>query len=138
VIVDRDNNSASGENAEDENLTPAWAKTEDQSEREVEKAALDMFQSNEEPRRGLEPLRIDLIEDRFEYLSGRKLVKEEWISPQLQMALTELHLILRLTVSREDKEKPIQPQTAERRNSNRSRALVRSLGGIKPRKQFAG
>ena len=97
VIVDRDNNSASGENAEDENLTPAWAKTEDQSEREVEKAALDMFQSNEEPRRGLEPLRIDLIEDRFEYLSGRKLVKEEWISPQLQIALTELHLILRLT-----------------------------------------
>ena len=97
MIVDRDNNSASGENAEDENLTPAWAKTEDQSEREVEKAALDMFQSNEEPRRGLEPLRIDLIEDRFEYLSGRKLVKEEWISPQLQIALTELHLILRLT-----------------------------------------
>ena len=79
VIVDRDNNSAPGENAEDENLTPAWAKTEDQSEREVEKAALDMFQSNEEPRRGLEPLRIDLIEDRFEYLSGRKLVKEEKI-----------------------------------------------------------
>jgi hypothetical protein len=79
VIVDRDNNSASGENAEDENLTPAWAKTQDQSEREVEKAALDMFQSNEEPRRGLEPLRIDLIEDRFEYLSGRKLVKEEKI-----------------------------------------------------------
>ena len=38
-----------------------------------------MFQSNEEPRRGLEPLRIDLIEDRFEYLSGRKLVKEEKI-----------------------------------------------------------
>jgi hypothetical protein len=34
VIVDRDNNSAPGENADDENLTPAWAKTEDKSERE--------------------------------------------------------------------------------------------------------
>src|SRR5208337_4186953 len=54
----------------------------------MEKAALDMFQSNEEPRRGLEPLRIDMIEDRFEYLSGRKLVKS-----QLQIALTELHLV---------------------------------------------
>ena len=32
-----------------------------------------MFRSNEEPRRGLEPLRIDLIEDRFEYLSGKTL-----------------------------------------------------------------
>ena len=60
-------------------MTPCRVKTEGQSEREVEKAALDLFQSNEEPRRGLEPLRIDLIEDRFEYLSRRKLVKEEKI-----------------------------------------------------------
>ena len=75
VIVDRDNNSAPGENAEDEDLVPAWVKAE-KSEGEVETAP-DMFQSNEEPRRGLEPLKIDLIEDRFEYLSGRNLVKEE-------------------------------------------------------------
>ena len=33
-----------------------------QSEGEVEKAAPDVFQSNEEPRRGREPLRIGLIE----------------------------------------------------------------------------
>jgi len=78
VIVDRDNDSASGENAEDENLMPAWAKAEE-SEGEVEKPAPDLFQSNEEPRRGLEPLRIGLIEDRFEYLSGKTLVKEEKI-----------------------------------------------------------
>ncbi len=78
VIVDRDNNSAPGENAEDENLMPAWAKAE-KSEREVEPSAPDIFQSNEEPRRGLEPLRIGLIEDRFEYLSGKTLVKEEKI-----------------------------------------------------------
>ena len=45
----------------------------------MEKAAPDMFQSNEEPRRGLEPLRIGLIEDRFEYLSGKTLMKEEKI-----------------------------------------------------------
>jgi hypothetical protein len=77
VIVDRDNNSASGENAEDENLLPAWGKTGEESEEDVKKAAPDIFQSNEEPRRGLEPLRIGLIEDRFEYLSGKTLMKEE-------------------------------------------------------------
>ena len=71
VIVDRDNNSASGENAEDENLLPAWGKTGEESEEDVKKVAPDIFQSNEEPRRGLEPLRIGLIEDRFEYLSGK-------------------------------------------------------------------
>jgi len=43
----------------------------------VEKQAPDTFRSNEEPRRGLDPLRIDLIEDRFEGLKGKKLVKEE-------------------------------------------------------------
>ena len=55
---------------------PAWAKVE-KPEREVATSALDRFQSSEEPRRGLQPLRIGLIEDRFEYLSGKKLVKEE-------------------------------------------------------------
>lgn len=76
VIVDRDNNSAPGENAEDENLMPAWAKPE-KSGSEVEKPTPDIFQSNEEPRSGLEPLKIGLIEDRFEYLSGKELLKEE-------------------------------------------------------------
>jgi hypothetical protein len=78
VIVDRDNNSAPGENSEDETLMPAWAKAE-KSGRELEVPAPDVFQSNEEPQRGLEPLRIGLIEDRFEYLSGKTLVKEEKI-----------------------------------------------------------
>jgi hypothetical protein len=78
VIVDRDNNSAPGANAEDENLMPAWA-TAEKSEGEVEKPPPDTFHSSEEPRRGLEPLRIDLIEDRFEYLSDKTLVKEEKI-----------------------------------------------------------
>jgi hypothetical protein len=78
VVVERDNDSARGENAEDENLMPAWAKAEE-SESEVEKLAPNMFQSNEEPRRGLEPLRIELIEDRFEYLSGKTLIKDEKI-----------------------------------------------------------
>ena len=63
VIVDRDNNSAPGENAEDENLMPAWAMAE-KSEHEVEASAPDMFQSNEEPRRGLEPLRGEHRADR--------------------------------------------------------------------------
>jgi hypothetical protein len=57
---------------------PAWAKAE-KSGRELEVPAPDVFQSNEEPQRGLEPLRIGLIEDRFEYLSGKTLVKEEKI-----------------------------------------------------------
>ena len=78
VVVERDNDSARGENAEDENLMPAWAKAEE-SESEVEKLAPNMFQSNEEPRRGLEPLRIELIEDRFEYPSGKTLIKDEKI-----------------------------------------------------------
>jgi hypothetical protein len=78
VIVDRDNDSAPGANAEDENLMPAWAK-EEKSESEVEKPAPDVFQSSEEPQRGLEPLRIGLIEDRFDDLSGKKLMKEEKI-----------------------------------------------------------
>jgi hypothetical protein len=78
VIVDRDNDSAPGANAEDENLMPAWAKAE-KSESEVEKPAPDVFQSSEEPQRGLEPLRIGLIEDRFDDLSGKKLMKEEKI-----------------------------------------------------------
>jgi hypothetical protein len=76
VIVDRDNNSVPGENAEDENLMSAWAKAE-KLECEVETPAPDRFQSNEEPQRGFQPLRIGLIGDRFEYLSGKKLVKEE-------------------------------------------------------------
>ena len=76
VIVDRDNNSTPGQNVEDENLMSAWAKTEE-SAREVNTQAPDMFRSNEEPQRGLEPLRIDLVEDRFEYLRGKTLVKEE-------------------------------------------------------------
>jgi hypothetical protein len=76
VVVERDNDSARGENAEDEDLMPAWAEAEE-SESEVEKLAPDMFQSNEEPRRGTEPLRIGLIEDRFEYLSGKTLLKDE-------------------------------------------------------------
>jgi hypothetical protein len=79
VIVDRDNNNAPGENAKNENLMPAWARTEDKSQCAAEKQAPDKFQSNEEPQRGLQPLRIGLIEDRFEYLSGKKLVKEEKI-----------------------------------------------------------
>jgi hypothetical protein len=78
VIVDRDNDSAPGANAEDENLMPPWAKAE-KSESEVEKPAPDVFQSSEEPQRGLEPLRIGLIEDRFDDLSGKKLMKEEKI-----------------------------------------------------------
>jgi hypothetical protein len=78
VIVDRDNDSASGANAEDENLMPAWAAAE-KTEGEVEKPAPDIFHSSEEPRRGLEPLRIGLVQDRFEYLNGRNLVKEEKI-----------------------------------------------------------
>ena len=76
MIVDRDNSNARGPNVEDENLIPAWAKPE-KSESEVEQQTPEVFCSNEEPRRGLEPLRIDLIEDRFEYLSGKALVKEE-------------------------------------------------------------
>jgi hypothetical protein len=76
VIVDRDNDGAPGENAEDENLMPAWAKA-DKSESDVGTPAPDRFESNQEPRRGLEPLKIGLIEDRFESLSGKTLVKEE-------------------------------------------------------------
>src|SRR5258705_9142871 len=72
VIVDRDNSSARGPNVEDENLIAAWAKTE-KPESEVEEQTPEVFCSNEEPRRGLEPLRIDLIENRFEYLSGKAL-----------------------------------------------------------------
>jgi hypothetical protein len=43
----------------------------------VEEQTPEVFCSNEDPRRGLEPLRIDLIENRFEYLSGKALLKEE-------------------------------------------------------------
>ena len=77
VIVERDNNSSPGGNAEDENLLPAWAKSGDKSEGAIERPMTDTFQSNEEPHRGMEPLRIELVEDRFEYLSGRELVKED-------------------------------------------------------------
>jgi hypothetical protein len=76
VIVDRDNNSTPGQNGEDETLRSAWVKTEE-SEREAGTQSPDTFRSNKEPQRGLEPLRIDLVEDRFEYLRGKTLVKEE-------------------------------------------------------------
>ena len=75
VIVDRDNNSTPGQNGEDETLRSAWAKTEE-SGREAGTQAPDTFRSNKEPQRGLEPLRIDLVEDRFEYLSRRVLVNQ--------------------------------------------------------------
>ena len=52
VIVDRDNNGAPGENAEDENLMPAWAKA-DKSESDVGTTAPDRFESNQEPRRDI-------------------------------------------------------------------------------------
>src|SRR5258708_38973994 len=74
VIVDRDNSSARGPDVEDENLIAAWAKIE-KPESEVEEQTPEVFCSNEEPRRGLEPLRIDLIENRFEYLSGKALIR---------------------------------------------------------------
>jgi hypothetical protein len=76
VIVDRDNNSLPGENAEDETLIPAWAK-EERNGQPVEKQSPDEFRSDEEPRRSFDPLRIDLVEDRFEGLRDKKLVKEE-------------------------------------------------------------
>jgi hypothetical protein len=78
LIVDRDNNSIPGENAEDENLIPAWP-TAENTGKETDKQAPDTFQSNEEPRRLLDPLGIDLVEDRFEGLKGKKLVKAEKI-----------------------------------------------------------
>jgi hypothetical protein len=78
VIVDRDNDSAPGENAEGTNLMPAWPEA-DESVSDVGNSAPDTFQSNEEPRRGLELLRIGLIEDRFKDLSGKMLLKEEKI-----------------------------------------------------------
>jgi hypothetical protein len=46
VIVDRDNDSSSGANAEDENLMPAWVAAE-KSEVEVEKPPPDIFHSSE-------------------------------------------------------------------------------------------
>jgi len=64
---------------------PAWAKAE-KSESEVEKPAPDVFQSSEEPQRGLEPLRIGLIEDRFDDLSGKKLMKEEKIVQRYRLS----------------------------------------------------
>jgi hypothetical protein len=76
VIVDRDNNSIPGENAEEETLIPAWARDEQNGE-PVEKQLPDAFRSDEEPRRSRDPLKIDLVEDRFEGLTGKKLVKEE-------------------------------------------------------------
>ena len=41
------------------------------------RSRLTQFRSDEEPRWGLDPLRIELVEDRFEGLKGKKLVKEE-------------------------------------------------------------
>ena len=55
---------------EDENLIAAWTKAAKLGS-EVEEQTPEVFCSNEEPRRGLEPLQIDLIEDRFEYLIGK-------------------------------------------------------------------
>jgi hypothetical protein len=96
VIVDRDNNSIPGENAEDENLAPAWAKAENNAQ-EVEKQAPDTFRANEEPRRGLDPLRIDLVEDRFEGLKGKKLVKEEKTVQRFRHSLLKVAAIQMLT-----------------------------------------
>jgi hypothetical protein len=57
VIVDRDNDGAPGENAEDANLMPAWPKA-GESVSDLGKWEPDTFQSNEEPRRGpFKPLR---------------------------------------------------------------------------------
>lgn len=78
VIVERDNDSAPGENAADEDLRPAWTKA-DESVNDRETLAPDRFQANEEPSRGHEPLRIGLMAERFEYLRDKRLVKEEKI-----------------------------------------------------------
>jgi hypothetical protein len=48
VIVDRDNNSIPGENAEDETLIPAWVKDE-RNGQPVEKQSPDTFRSDEVP-----------------------------------------------------------------------------------------
>jgi hypothetical protein len=78
VIVERDNDSAPGENAEDENLKSAWTKA-DESMGDMGKSAPDRFQANQEPSRGQEPLKIGLLAERFEYLRDKQLVKEEKI-----------------------------------------------------------
>jgi hypothetical protein len=91
VIIDRNNNSAPGENAMAENLAPGWARA-DRAEGELEKQAQvpDTFQSTEEPQRGVDPPKIDLVEERFEDLRGKKLVKEEKIVQRFRHAPMKL------------------------------------------------
>lgn len=79
LICDRDNRNMRGENAGDINLPVAWIKKCDDEDDEEKKNEdeKDLIHSDEEPAKWAQALVIDIIEDRFADLDGRKLIKEE-------------------------------------------------------------
>jgi hypothetical protein len=113
---------------------PACAKAEDKSQREAVKQAPDIFQSNEEPQRGTDPLRIDLIEDRYEYLSDRKLVKEEKVVQRYRFSPMKADAIQLLTglgygTGNVGCEQPAAHQTDARANAGTETAGCARLAG---------
>ncbi|MDO8932342.1 MAG: hypothetical protein Q7U97_08120 [Rhodocyclaceae bacterium] len=81
LLCDRDNRNLRGKNAGDVNLPQAWIKRNDEEDEEEEKNKSKdekgLLHSDGEPAKGVKPLVIDILEDRFADISGRKLIKEE-------------------------------------------------------------
>jgi hypothetical protein len=82
LVCDRDNRNFKGKLRAEEELAPAWRRSlefEDRSNVEPanpEEAENTLLNSEGEPFKGYPPLIIDLQENRFEDLEGKRLIKE--------------------------------------------------------------
>ncbi|MCX7168439.1 MAG: hypothetical protein NTV11_19495 [Rhodocyclales bacterium] len=81
LLCDRDNRNLRGKEAGEENLPTAWRQRNEKEDDEEEKNKSDdpagtNFHSDGEPSNYGKPLVVDLREDRFPNLAGKKLIKE--------------------------------------------------------------
>ncbi|MDP1734456.1 MAG: hypothetical protein Q8L44_08845 [Sulfuritalea sp.] len=81
LLCDRDNRNLRGKEAGEENLPTAWKQRIEKEDADEEKNKSDdpaetNFHSDEEPSNYGKPLVVDIREDRFSSLAGKKLIKE--------------------------------------------------------------
>lgn len=80
LLCDRDNRNLKGKNSGEEDLEPGWRRKieqEDQNLDEWGNPIEEKLHSDSEPDRGTPSLQIDIRENRFADLDGKRLLKEE-------------------------------------------------------------
>lgn len=80
LLVDRDNRNLKGPNSGEEDLPPAWRQKNEEEDKCLDEWGNPIdhtLHSDSEPFRGTTPLVSTIREDRFAYLDGKQLLKEE-------------------------------------------------------------